>query len=441
MMDRMEEYKALLEELQTPAPAGLDGTLERARARRKKRLLRPVRVGLTTAAMFVLLVNFWAPVANACSQVPILRELAEFVRFSQPLSQAVENEYAQIIGLEQSGNGITAKIEYLIVDRKQVNIFYRVDGPEEEYYVSSTIEQGEGVSFGFSPITAAGQLNSIQVDFLEREVPEQLTVCMEIFRQPEESESAPQSVNDPDAMEEPEREKLAQFQFELTFDPAYMAPTRTAASGQTFTVSGQTFTIDLFEVYPTGIWFHVQAAEENTMWLAGLDFYLETEQGERLDSVSDGISACGEEGSPAMVNYFADSSYFYDSDTLTLVITGAELRYKEQTLLTLDPDTGILEGPLPEGICVTETERSGESLTITLRYPEERLSASVIDGLWDETGTEIERSGIATTHDWETGSYEETQWFPHCPEGKLFLELRYDDYVKTEIPLTIAMKE
>ncbi len=32
--------------------------------------------------LFVLLVNFSAPIAYACSQVPILRELAEAVTFS-----------------------------------------------------------------------------------------------------------------------------------------------------------------------------------------------------------------------------------------------------------------------------------------------------------------------------------------------------------------------
>lgn len=440
-MDRMDEYRTLLEEVSQPAPAALEGALERAKVRRKKRLLRPIQGILTGAAMFVLLVNFCAPVAHACAQLPILRELAEFVSFSQPLTQAVENEYAQIMDQKQSANGITAEIEYLIVDRKQVNIFYRVDGPEEEYYVESTLEQREGCSFGYSPITASGELSSLQAEYIDGPVPEALTVCIQVFRQPGEREDAPQNVHSSEALEEPEREKLAEFFFDLTFDPAFMAPARLGTVEGAFEADGQRFSVDRFEVYPTGIRFHVLADEGNTMWLAGLDFYLETEEGERLDSVSNGISASGEEGSPAMVNYFADSSYFYDSGELTLVITGVELRQKEKHLLPLDQSTGAVEGTLPEGITVTETERRKESLTITLYYPEERLSASVLDRLWDETGGEIPRSSLSTTNDWENGGCEETHYYPACPEGEVYLELRYDTYRETEIPLTITMEE
>ena len=78
-------------------------------------------------AAFVLLVNYCVPVAYACSKVPVLRELAEAVTFSRSLTDAVENEYVQPMELSQTENGITAEIAYLIVDQKQVNVFYRLD--------------------------------------------------------------------------------------------------------------------------------------------------------------------------------------------------------------------------------------------------------------------------------------------------------------------------
>lgn len=441
-MDRMDEYKALMEELQQPVPAKLNGTLKRAKARRKKKLLRPVQIGLTTAAAFVLLVNFCAPVAYACSQLPILRELAEFVSFSQPLSQAVENEYAQVLGLEETQGEITAAVEYLIVDRKQVNAFYRVDGPEKEYYVECSFEEREeGCVIGNSPIVQTGELSSVQMEFIDREVPEQLTVVMQVCRQPGETEEAPQNIHDASALEEPEREVLAEFQFELSFDPAFMAPTKTTRPDQTFTVADQTFTIDLLEVYPTGIRFHVKAEEKNTVWLAGLTFHLETEDGERLDAVTNGVSASGEEASPAMVNYFADSSYFYDSDSLTLVITGAELREKEQTAIRLDPIAGTMDGTLPEGITLKEVKRQGESLSVTFHYPEDRTAASVVADYIDSEGEKVERNMLSTTHNWEDESYDETHTLLNCPQGELFLTLRYDCYQDTEIILPITFTE
>ena len=134
-MNRMKEYQAMLAELETEA-AGLDATLDRAYAKRRvtrtKRILRPAAGFAAVFSIFVLLVNFCAPVAYACSQVPILRELAAAVTFSRSLSDAVENAYAQPMDLSQTDNAITAEVAYLIVDQKQVNVFYRLDSKKYE---------------------------------------------------------------------------------------------------------------------------------------------------------------------------------------------------------------------------------------------------------------------------------------------------------------------
>ncbi|MBQ3089552.1 MAG: DUF4179 domain-containing protein [Oscillospiraceae bacterium] len=441
-MDRMDEYRTLMEEMSTPAPERLETTLDRALARRRKKRLRPLQLSLTAAVCFVLLVNFCAPVASACSQLPILRELADFVTFSQSLTEAVENEYAQILDLEQTENGLTASVDYLIVDRKQVNLFYRVDGPAEEYYVDCSIEGvGGGFVSGSSPVSASGELSTLQLDFVDREVPEKLIMNMEVRAQltgQEELEAREQAPQDIWSSEEPERKLLARFRFEVSFDPAYMAPTRTIHPQAAFQLEEENFLLDLVEIYPTGIRFHIQAHEENTVWLAGLDYHLETEDGQRLDSVTNGLSAAGEENSPAMVNYYADSSYFYDSRQLRLVITGVELREKESELISLDESTGLLSRPLPEDITLTGTERQGDSLSVTFFVPHDRTTASVIDGYRDGEGEQIERNGIATSHRWEDGGYDEIHYLPNCPEGPIYLELRYDRYLETEIVLNLS---
>ena len=130
-MTRNEEYQALLQELET-TPAALDGAVERALRRRKRdRRLRlfGVPAGSLAAcfAAFVLLVNLFPPFARACGSVPVLRELAQAVAWSPSLSAAVENDYVQPIGQSQTVNGVTATVEYVIVDRKQLNIFYTLD--------------------------------------------------------------------------------------------------------------------------------------------------------------------------------------------------------------------------------------------------------------------------------------------------------------------------
>ena len=124
-MDRMEEYRLLLDELEQ-TPSGLESALPRARARyRRRRLSRwiaaPAGSVAAMFAVFVLLVNLVTPFALACSNIPILKELTAAVAFSPSLKAAIEHEYVQRVVQSQTDGDVTMKVEYLIVDQKQVN--------------------------------------------------------------------------------------------------------------------------------------------------------------------------------------------------------------------------------------------------------------------------------------------------------------------------------
>ena len=147
-MNRKNEFEAMIEELNQPAP-GLEATLDRAYKRKRKRttqmIVRPLAGLAACFAVFVLLVNFCAPVAYACSLVPGLRELAAAVTFSRSLTDAVENEYVQPMDLSQTDNDITAEVAYLIVDQKQVNVFYRLDSDKyEKLYADPDVRSADG---------------------------------------------------------------------------------------------------------------------------------------------------------------------------------------------------------------------------------------------------------------------------------------------------------
>ena len=76
-MNRREEYAKLLQELGQPVPA-LDGALQKAQAKRKRRnwFAKPLTSFAVICLTFVLAVNLCAPIADACSKIPILKELA-----------------------------------------------------------------------------------------------------------------------------------------------------------------------------------------------------------------------------------------------------------------------------------------------------------------------------------------------------------------------------
>ncbi|WP_455723483.1 DUF4179 domain-containing protein [Dysosmobacter welbionis] len=378
-MTRNEEYQALLQELET-TPAALDGAVERALRRRKRdRRLRlfGVPAGSLAAcfAAFVLLVNLFPPFARACGSVPVLRELAQAVAWSPSLSAAVENDYVQPIGQSQTVNGVTATVEYVIVDRKQLNIFYTLEG---EGYESLSAEMPEftprqpcsvlGTDFRQEP----GTLLHFTLDYQDNDVPEGFTMTFGVTGETAgEAESQPAATSSVwDVLEEdtapPDNGILATFTFDLEFDPTYTASGEIVPVNSTFQLDGQTLTVTEVEVYPTHVRVNVAGAADNTAWLKALDFYLENEDGERFDSITNGVSATGDPDTPAMKSFRLESSYFAGCDHLTLHITGATWLDKDMERVRVDLDNGTAD-QLPEGVELYSAERLGNSWRIAFR--------------------------------------------------------------------------
>ena len=375
-MNRNQEYEALLQELEV-TPAALDGTAKRAlhRRRRERRLrIFGVPAGSLAAcfAAFVLLVNLFPPFARACGNVPLLRALAQAVAWSPSLSAAVANDYVQPIGQSQTVNGITATIEYVIVDQKQVHIFFTLKG---EGYESLSAELPEfspeqhcavqGADFRQKP----GTLLHFTLDYLEGDVPEGFAMAFGVTGETgEEAEGGPaapsRSILDEPVRREPD--VLASFTFDLAFDPTFTASGEIIPVNSTFQLDGQTLTVTEAEVYPTHVRVNVEGDPDNTAWLKALDFYLENEDGERFEPISNGITASGDTDSPAMVSYRLESPYFARSAHLTLHITGATWLDKDMERIRVDLKSGTAD-QMPEGVELYSAERSGDGWRIEFR--------------------------------------------------------------------------
>ncbi len=377
-MNRKNEFEAMIEELNRCAP-GLEATLDRAYKRKRKRttqmIVRPLAGLAACFAVFVLLVNFCAPVAYACSLVPGLRELAAAVTFSRSLTDAVENEYVQPMDLSQTQNDITAEVAYLIVDQKQVNVFYRLNS---DIYTDLEADpevlnpNGNRCPAAYSKNDFGienGELRSITIDFVEGNVPDSLRIKMDVYTNgiPHENVAPDRAVDDiysDDIYEEPDY--LAHFDFLLEFDPKFTATGKVFPVNQTVILEGQAITITDIEVYPTHMRVDITESEVNTAWLKDLEFYIETDWGMKFDPVSNGITATGSENSPSMVSYRADSSYFYEADHLKLVITGAQWLRKDMKTTYLNLVTGE-HGEIPEGSEFVSATRQGSGWVVRFK--------------------------------------------------------------------------
>lgn len=394
-MNRMEEYEAMLAQL-AEIPEAASGSVTRAKARRNRnRLLwRPLTAAAVLAVCFVGLVNLCPPVAAACMEVPFLARLAEAVSFSPSLQRAVEHEYAQVMNLEQTQNGITARVEYLIVDQKQVEIFYSL-ASEAEIDLSADAEirgredglRGFGVVWSNTPGLEDSALRRVTVSFTDGDVPDALWLDLKVYEQ-----NAPA---EPDA----ERDDLAGFSFLLEFDPQFTAQGRTVEVNQTVELDGQTFTVTTLEIYPTHLRLNVAGDPENTAWLKALRFYLELSDGTHVDPSGSGIIAAGTADSPAMQSFYAESIYFFDADAVRLAVTGADFMEKDRVMVYVNLKTGETD-PLPQGVALDAAVQTQQGWEVAFRVDEEAgIHAQVLAGdYYDAAGERYACSGYTVTN-------------------------------------------
>lgn len=411
-MTRKEEYMALLEELEQ-SPAELEGTVKRAlkrrRASQKKRCVFGIPAGSLAACFlgFMLLVNLFPPFARACGNVPVLRELAKAVAWSPSLSAAVENEYVQPIGQSQSANGITATVEYVIVDRKQLRVYYTLASREYPQLEADADLQMPDAGWGggsSSYGTPNGELREVHIDFIDEDVPETLKLLVKVYAGHKAGEAAAPSTQvgegDPFGDEGGnEPDYLAEFTFQLEFDPYFTAQGEIIPVDTQFTLDGQTFTLTEVEIYPTHLRVDLKAGDENTAWLERLHLYLENEHGERFETVTNGITAVGEPDGEGVGTLWLDSTFFSYGKHLTLYITGAKWRDKDAARVRLNLPAVTAEN-LPEGIRFLNAEKYAGGWVVSFIAPLEGENGmySVFQNAWDEDGRSCDGA-------WETCTY------------------------------------
>lgn len=471
-MDRLEEYRELLEDLQQTPPA-LEGCVERAASRlRRKRWSRRAKSAMGVACIvmlaFVVLVNTFPSFAYACGRIPLLRDLAQVVAFSPSLSAAVENQYVQPIEQEQSANEVTARIEYVIVDQKQVNIFYSLDSPryqalEARMQIADLAGQaleGYGLSSG-NWGTANGELNYCTIDFIEGDVPQGLHLSMQIFAHDSWEESAEMrqeptetegdSLSDEwQAYEEPNA--LCELNFDLHFDPKYTAKGEVLELNQSFVLDGQQLTLTTAEVYPTHIRVNFTDTPENTAWLKSLSFYLENEKGQRFEAINNGITATGSLDSPMMASHRLESSYFSGSKHLTLCITQVTWLDKDMERVRLDLDKTQAQR-LPQGVTFVKADRRNDSWELTFlaeRYQEHHSYQLWAGTYYDESGNaydinrwttggsvRLDENGEAVQDD---GCFLTTMALLHYPDDVVYLCPAFSRIVNLEQVVRLKIK-
>lgn len=460
-MNRMEEYNALLQELEE-TPARLNFTVARAKARTRRQKLRravgiPASAVAAVCACFVLLVNVSGPFAAACSAIPLIKDLAQAVSFNPSLSAAVENHWVQPIGQTRSANGAEMTVEYVIVDQKQLNIFFTTGGdaaPMYEVYMNlqgadGTDLLGYGLSGGM--ILPNGELQHMTVDFVDSSLPGELRLECRLFaRESVIGESAaPDSafgLDQPAEREEPE--PVAILNFDLTFDPKFTEQGKKVVElDRWIELDGQRIRFKDVEIYPTHIRINVEDDPDNTAWLVGLELYAQDENGVRYDRPG-GIIATGSVDSPFYRSFRLNSSYFAESERLTLYLTGATWLDKDEEWTWVDLNTGAT-GFLPDGVVLHDVSWEGDDVFLTFRAHSENPGNLFMR--WRLPGGEADYFGswsctAASDPGEDGGPWQYQEGYTDvriplrgCAGGRVELELQYSRKLEYSTPVEIPV--
>ena len=446
-MNRNAEYEQLLRQLEeTHAPEGCVAKAAR-RARRGRNARRSVAGIAAAFALFVLLVNVSTTVASACAGIPGLRELAAAVTFSRSLGDAVRSDYVQPVDLSETDEEITVKVEYLIVDQKNVTVFFRVFSERyphleiDPLILSAEGEAPQACSYGINEWGVPnGELRSLTVGFLYDDVPPAMRIRLKL----RDLDTPREPTEDVWAVPEAPEDYVAEFEFLLEFDPYFTAQGRHYAPDAALTLCGQTLRVTNVDIYPSYLNLTVEGDGANTAWLKSLRFYLVTDRGERFDTVKNGVTATGSPDTPEMICYRADSTFFYDAKSVTLYVTGAEWLDKDAQAVHIDLKNGKADG-MPEDSALLGAKREGDRWVVTVL--QRQGSAQVFEHEYrDADGNEY--SG----HVWFTGMTAPDG--TEAPEGyvcggftidgypydEVWLRPRYTDVWQADVPVSVTLE-
>lgn len=458
-MNRNDEFTELMKELDEQVPEVGESIRKGSCRKARKQFLYQPLMGLAVVFMlFVLSVNLCSPVAEAVDKIPLLRDLANAVKYSKSLKAAVENDYAQEVYLTQTKDGVTVEITSMIVDKQELTVFYRIVSEEYDRLAAQwstpqtrerkhkEIVDGTYV-FNFGPeeieeiVHLDEEMRYVRVKFYEEDgMPEKLPLCLTTWNAENYAADVQAGLFSETNYiigwkEQAERYKVAAFEFELDLDLAEIPEPVIYEVNQTVELDGRSFTIEDIEVYPTYIHMNVLSGRGLDASLAWLYFYVENETGEIF--LANSVENLGKR----QYELGAESPFFSEGKLTKIVITGVRWLEQGKKAACINFTTGEASN-LPEGVSLIEIRTTGNTYDMVFEMPYMR-------------GMDLEKENplgvkhwippFASYYDEEWNYYEaEERWEVERDEENNLVgesgifEVRLENYPKEEVWLTNA---
>ncbi|MRX53203.1 hypothetical protein HMPREF3291_22870 [Bacillus sp. HMSC76G11] len=395
------------------------------KAKRKKK--RPSIKWASLAAaififVFITLIRVSPAFATYVSSIPGMEKMVEIIRFNKGLMSAVENNFAQEIGVSDEHSSIKITIDSAIIDQRKLKIFYTVHNQSEKAKVkiknielhSGAADLNQNASFTSGHIDEDLEKNkssdwSMEYDFAEPMNKEDFQLKLEVHTK------RPLS-----------RTEAAVFQFSFHLNQDLVEEKMKVINiNQTVTVQKQKITFKKAEITPLSATLQVQYDKNNTMELFAFeDLRLVDEKGEPWTIYHNGL--VGREISASEDMIYLESNYFEQPKELYLEFSKIRAVKKSDLVVIVDPVTNtVLKRPQDEIFSKIEVLKNEISFTY---YEEKEASSMFMNEITDANGVNLSGSSSGEGPSPDTGEKRFAIQFDRSKITKGPLSMKFVDY-------------
>lgn len=456
MENKNRNWEAFLE-ASSDYPEGLadvERRLDRRilKEKRKKRALYSSLGTVAASLAFVLLVNTSTAFANSVSRIPVLSELADFVKLDRGLSSAIENDYVQEVGLTAWDGEKTLMLPYVLADERNLVLFFQLPKDfvlEEEEWIMVDMKKmtdrttGENIKDGFTYGSGSLPGQSLEenkgylmqrYNFIERSLPQSIAIEVELeVTRYEQSEAQAAAGEEGTHVSR----SAGTYSFDVDFN-TFREPVVYPVNRE-YTLKGQKVTVKEMTAYPTGTEVTFEFPEGNSAWVRGLDIALE--QDGKVKENTSGMITSTYDDEKGKRSIFIDSNYFEEPKEQALLLRGVRILEKDLEYLTVDLDRKTII-PAIEGLELKEVVRKGEKADLVFST---RMESEEGFGIFDFEYEDVEGNKFRLNSEGMTSPSPlimETMVTVEYPaNGKLIFKRVLTPMQKLEEPIRIVLPE
>jgi hypothetical protein len=416
---KLTKAQAALEHIEVPE-LELDQAISAGMSKGKRKTKKNLLYIRTFAAAAILVLAFTAMLrtsetfASYVTLIPGMERIVELVRYDKGLTAAVENDFAQKIGVSDEHDGLKVTLDSVIVDEQMMVMFYKIDssGRHKEISVENlrltdtagnTLEETVS-SFGGWVEDAQNNEELLQAryEFYGTKLPENLQLSIELAEGRTEDGQPLAKLDDTWVLP-----------FSIDKD-AFQDKKEVFEVNKTVVFEGQKITIEKVSVYPTRIGVTAHFDEGNSKQIFGFeDLTLVDETGEEWAAINNGTTA--RHMDEYSKEFFLQSNFFKKPEELHLRFNSLRALDKDEVEIIVDTDKlEIVKAPSDGRL--QKVGREEDNLMLNFRRGSEGGLGNIsLDQAVDQTGNKIGDGSQSVRSSGEGGFVE--VWFPYFGEG------------------------